>query len=113
MAFGDTKIVINSITYDDNSNNILVGVRTHPETEDSQTAVVVLNNADKWFTSLNLRGLTAVISYDYGAGYVASPALAVMTQDDITSNGNYQTVLSLVGLPDLLDTDTASAGEAT
>ncbi len=108
MAFGDTKIVINSITYDNHSNNILVGVRKHSETEDSQTAEVVLNNSDKRFTDLNLRGLTAVISYDEGAGFTATPTLTVMTQDDITSNGQYQTVLTLVGIPDLLAEDKAS-----
>lgn len=108
MAFGDTKIVINSLTYDNNSNNILIGVRKHPETEDSQTAEVVLNNADQRFTALNLRGLTAVISYDFGSGYTATPTLTVVTQDDITSNGNYQTVLTLVGIPDLLSEDKAS-----
>ncbi|KKM74743.1 hypothetical protein LCGC14_1397290 [marine sediment metagenome] len=108
MAYGDTKIVINSITYDNHSNNILVGVRKNPETEDSQTAEVVLVNADKRFTDLNLRGLTAVISYDYGSGYTATPTLTVMTQTDITSNGRYQTVLTLVGIPDLLSEDKAS-----
>jgi len=108
MSYGDTKIVINSITYDNCSNNILVGVRKHPETEDSQTAEVVLQNADKRFTDLNLKGLTAVISYDYGSGYTATPTLTVVTQDDITSGGHYQTVLSLVGIPDLLADDKAS-----
>ncbi len=108
MAFGDTKIVINSLTYDNHSNNILVGVRKHPETEDSQTAEVVLANADKRFSALNLRGLTAVISYDFGSGYTATPTLTVITQDDITSGGNYQTVLTLVGIPDLLSEDKAS-----
>ncbi len=110
MARGDTKIVINSQTYERkaNASNILVGVRKHSETEDSQTAEVVLDNSDKRFTDLNLRGLTAVISYDYGSGYEATPTLTVMTQDDITSGGNYQTVLNLVGLPDLLETDKAS-----
>ncbi|KKN23194.1 hypothetical protein LCGC14_0907370 [marine sediment metagenome] len=108
MSFGDTKIVINSITYDNHSNNILVGVRKHPETEDSQTAEVVLDNADQRFTALNLRGLTAVISYDEGAGYTATPTLTVMYQTDITSGGNYQTILTLVGIPDLLAEDKAS-----
>ncbi len=108
MAFGDTKIVINSLTYDNHSNNILVGVRKHSETEDSQTAEVVLVNADQRFTALNLRGLTAVISYDYGSGYQATPTLTVMTQDDITSGGQYQTVLTLVGIPDLMSEDKAS-----
>ncbi|KKM72937.1 hypothetical protein LCGC14_1415480, partial [marine sediment metagenome] len=108
MAYGNTKIVINSLTYDNHSNNILVGVRKHPETEDSQTAEVVLANADRRFTDLNLRGLTAVISYDFGSGYTATPTLTVITQDDITSNGQYQTVLTLVGLPDLLAEDKAS-----
>ena len=109
MSYGDTKIVINSITYDNHSNNILVGVRKHAETEDSQMAEVVLDNSDKRFTALNLEGLTAVLSYDYGAGYVATPTLRVVTQDDITSGGNYQTVLNLVGIPDLLSEDKASA----
>lgn len=108
MSYGDTKIVINSLTYDNHSNNILVGVRKHSETEDSQTAEVVLANADKRFSALNLRGLTAVISYDYGAGYTATPTLTVITQDDITSGGQYQTVLTLVGIPDLLSEDKAS-----
>jgi len=108
MAYGDTKIVINSVTYDNCSNNILIGVRKNAETEDSQVAEVVLDNADQRFTALNLRGLTAVISYDYGSGYVATPTLTVITQDDITSGGHYQTVLSLVGIPDLLAEDKAS-----
>ena len=110
MSFGDTKIVINSITYDNHSNNILIGVRKNPETEDSQTAEVVLANADQRFTNLNLRGLTAVLSYDFGDGngYTAMPTLTVMYQTDITSNGTYQTVLSLVGIPDLLAEDKAS-----
>uniref|UniRef100_A0A6M3KCK0 Tail protein n=1 Tax=viral metagenome TaxID=1070528 RepID=A0A6M3KCK0_9ZZZZ len=108
MSYGDTKIVINSITYDNNSNNILVGVRKHDFTEDSQTAEVELNNADRRFTSLNLRGLTAVISYDRGSGYVATPTLTVVTQDDITAGGQYHTVLSLIGVPDLLKEDKAS-----
>ncbi len=108
MTYGDTKVVINSITYDNFSNNILVGVRKHPETEDSQTAEIVLNNADKRFTDLNLKGLTAVISYDQGSGLTATPALTVVSQDDITSVGRYQTVLSLVGIPDLLEEDKAS-----
>ena len=106
--YGDTKIVINSITYDNYSNNILVGVRKNQETEDSQTAEVVLDNAGKRFTNLNLRGLTAIISYDEGSGLTAIPTLTVVTQDDITSGGNYQTVLSLVGIPDLLAEDKAS-----
>ncbi len=108
MSYGDTKIVINSLTYDNHANNILVGVRKYPQTADSQTAEAVLKNADKRFSAINLRGLTAVISFDYGSGFIAKPTLTVMTQDDITSNGQYETVLSLVGLSDLLAEDKAS-----
>ncbi len=112
MVHGDTKIVINSQTYERSSkgNNILVGVRKNPQTEDSQTAEVVLANADQRFSNLNLEGLTAVISYDFGDGngYTAMPTLTVMSQNDITSGGRYETVLTLVGISDLLAEDKAS-----
>jgi hypothetical protein len=109
MANGDTKIVINSITYDDNSNNILIGIRSDEETEDSRNVVAVLDNSDKRFSSLNLEGLTATLSYDYGTGYTATSPLTVITQDDITSGGNYQTVLGLSGDMDMISEDNASA----
>jgi len=106
MAAGDTKVVINSVTY--TNSDTLIAITNHSETEDSQTADLLLNNSDKVFTALNLRGLAAVISYDYGSGYVATAPLTVITQDDTYINGRLLTTLHLLGIPDLLAEDKAS-----
>ena len=84
----------------------------HNEEPWSMKAKAVLNNSDGYLTSLDLKGYTAVISWGIetttGKLYSATSPLTVTYQQLDSSPGSLNCELSMIGMPDLLNLDTAS-----
>jgi len=84
----------------------------HIETEDSQTAKVLLHNADQALTDLDLRGFKGVISYGMttsnGDEYSACAPLWVIAQNLYSAEGVLVCELALEGIPNLMARDKAN-----
>jgi hypothetical protein len=74
---------------------------------------VVLQNADGYFTSLDLKGYSAVISWGLntpsGKLYSDTSPLVVTWQQLNSAPGSLNCLLTMLGIPDLMDLDCASA----
>jgi hypothetical protein len=85
---------------------------THTEDAWSVKAEVTFNNADGYFTSLNLRGYDAVIFWGMntpsGKLYSYTSPLKVSWQQLNSAPGSLTCQLTMIGLPELLALDTAS-----
>ena len=106
------KIVLtqgaNEYTY--TKSRILIS--DHREESLSQKAEVLLDNSDGALTSLDFKGYKGVISYGIntsaGDEYSACAPLYVIPQSLQSRPGRLTSLLSLKGIPDLLDDDRAS-----
>ena len=87
----------------------ILDIPFHPEQEYSQTAQVILQNADKSLNNINFKGYKGVISYGVGANYSPCAPLWVVHQQFISSPGRLTCELSLAGIPNLLAEHEASA----
>jgi len=85
----------------------------HTEEPYTQRAELKLDNSDGALTSLDLKGYQGVISYGAATGtgeeYSACAPLWVIAQKFNSSPGKLDCTLSLVGIPNLLAEDKASA----
>jgi hypothetical protein len=91
--------------------NRILSISPHLESPDSYTAQMVLNNADKVFTTLDLTGDRCQISYGMntvlGDEYSKTAVLWVKSQQNESVEGRLVTTLNLIGIPDLLKLDLA------
>ncbi|KKK85751.1 hypothetical protein LCGC14_2770160, partial [marine sediment metagenome] len=78
-----------------NSDRILSVVQTETPFED--TAVIHLDNADKTFSALNLRGALIKLGFGFDSEYSNVPNMWVARQEDISYQGHLITRLSLIG----------------
>jgi hypothetical protein len=104
------KIVLtkNATSYTYDNKRILPS--KHDEEMYSQTAEIVLDNADHELDDLDLKGFDAVISYGFGSEYSETAALSVIDQQfDSDQNKPLTCTLFLEGIPNLMTQDEASA----
>ncbi|KKK54256.1 hypothetical protein LCGC14_3086560, partial [marine sediment metagenome] len=84
----------------------------YTEEDDRQTAQIVLDNADRTVSDIDLKGFKAVISQGIttssGDEYSAKAPLYVVGQDKLSQQGNKDVSLSLAGIPNLINEDEAS-----
>ena len=82
------------------------------ETSDSQTAEVICDNSDGYFTTLNLEGWNVVFEgglvTEAGDEYSAIPPMKVLSQNMSSLPGVLQCRFSLIGIPNRLAEDKAS-----
>jgi len=85
----------------------------YPQAQDSQTAEVLLKNADGALTSLDLKGYQGVISKgattSAGDEYSEYPPLWVLSQQLFSAGGQLLCHLSLTGIPNLMSAEKADA----
>ncbi len=85
----------------------------HPEQPYNQHAEVFLDNSDGELTNIDLKGFKGIISKgaltSAGEEYDASAPLWVISQQFNSSPGKLDCTLSLIGIPNLLAEDRASA----
>ncbi len=101
---GQTTVVI--------EQDRILDLPSQEETDDSQTAEVVFQNSDGYFTSLDFKGWQVVMEWGLsttaGIEYSALPPMKVMDQDMVSARGVLRCTMKFVGIPDLLATDKAS-----
>ena len=78
-----------------NGDRILSVVQTETPFED--TAVIHLDNADKTFSALNMRGARVQLGFGFDSNYSNVPDMWVVRQEDISYQGHLITRLSLIG----------------
>jgi hypothetical protein len=107
------KIVLTSggTSYTIEEDRILKLVHTE-EPWQAHAKEVLLNNHDGYFTSLDLKGYSTVISWGYstpsGKLYSATSPLIVTWQQLNSSPDNLVCMLNMLGIPDLMELDCAS-----
>lgn len=91
----------------------ILTIPSQEEMEDSQKAEIVFNNSDGYFTSLDFKGWQVVMEWGLkttaGIEYSALPPMKVVDQDMVSSPGVLRCTMSLIGVPNLLASDKASA----
>ena len=120
MGAPECKVVLtrdgfDSYTYTFDSTNVLLGVN-HLEQPYNQQATVIIDNYDGGLTDVDLKGYSAVLSYGYYVNgsdlYSPTAPLTVVAQELQSATGptgRLTNHLSLVGIPNLMSYDEASA----
>jgi hypothetical protein len=101
---GETDIVV--------EEDKILTMPSEDESTDSQTAVVVFDNSDGYFTTLDLKGWSAVIEMGLKAPvnalYSTFPPFKVVTQELSSAPAYLQCRISMIGIPNRLAEDRAS-----